>query len=534
MKRFFNAIFVLLFLFPVVQNDICRISAQAQSNTIKGVVYHDRNYNGKLDSRDKPLKGVALSNGRDVVVTNRRGEYELPVRDNAAIFVIKPRNWMVAVDDNQVPRYYVMHSREGLSGDRYGGLPASGELPGSLNFPLYPSKEPKKIKGLIFGDTQPRNLQEIYYASKAILPELIGTDANFGVTLGDIVFNDLSLFNDVAGSLSVVGVPMWYVPGNHDVDFTARDRVAGRGAWFNTFGPNYYSFTYGPAHFVVLDNIYWTGEEDNPYSNYTTGLGEDQMQFLENEINRIDKKQWLVILAHIPSEASTKWINQEEKERFYSLLSRHEKTISLAAHTHRHFHHFVGKEQNYPGEGPLHMVSVGTVCGAWWTGAPDIYGVPHAMMRDGTPNGYAFLHIDEKDWSLEWKVARKPEDFQMHISIPDVITIDDSGDKVKVLANIFNAMPDAEVKMRVGEEGEWVDMECKSQKDPYRVAEMEREEKMENLSWRKMTGVVASRHIWEAEFRPEFDNPGFYSIYVKAKDRWHQFEGRQIIHVVLP
>lgn len=536
MQRLFKLIIALLFLFPVVQNDVCRISAQAQSNsTIKGVVYHDRNYNRELDSRDKPLKGVAVSNGRDVVVTNRRGEYELPVRDNSAIFVIKPSNWTVSVDSDQVPRFYFMHSTKGLSGEKYEGLPATGELPASVNFPLYPSKEPKKMKGLILGDTQPRNLEEIYYMSKDILPELIGTDAHFAVTLGDIVHNNLNLFKEVASSLSLIGTPIWYVPGNHDADFTAGSRVEGRGAWFNIFGPNYYSFSYGPAHFIVLDNIYWVGEGDNLFNRYRTGLDEDQMKFLENEIERVDKKQWLIILAHIPPEGSTQWVSQEHKESFYTLLARHEKTFILTGHTHRHYHQYIEHDQSYPGDKPLHMVSVGTVCGGWWTGSPDQYGVPHAMMRDGAPNGYAILHIDKKDWRLEWKVARKPEEFQMHIGLPDVISVDDKENKIKVTATIFNALPDAEVKMRIGEEGEWIDMKHKPQKDPYRVAEMDREERIEKLPWRKMTtGVAVSGNIWEGEFKPEFEKSGFYYIEVKSEDKWHQYEGKKLTHVILP
>src|SRR5690606_33932387 len=103
-----------------------------------------------------------------------------------------------------------------------------------------------------------------------------------------------------------------------------------------------------------------------------------------NEIKRLDKKQWLVILSHIPFEQSTPWVNKQEKETFYHLLAQHQKTLSLAAHTHRHYHQFVGKEQGFPGDEPLHTISVGTSCGAWWSGAPNEYGIPHAMMTDGT------------------------------------------------------------------------------------------------------------------------------------------------------
>lgn len=528
MKKFFLGVFTLFFILPTLHIQ-SEVYAQTTS-TVKGVVYHDRNSNGEFDSSDKPLKGIAVSNGRDVVVTNRKGEYEIPLSDNSPLFVIKPRNWSVKIDEEQIPQFYTMHSTNGLSGEKFDGLSPTGPLPSSVNFPLYPSKEPKAIKGLIFGDTQPRNDKEIYYMSQDILPEVIGTDAHFGVTLGDVVFNDLNLFDHVASSLSTIGIPMWYVPGNHDADYTGKNSVEGRGAWFNKFGPNYYSFSYGPAHFIVLDNIRWSGDDKKAYSNYRTGLGDDQMKFLENEINRLDKKQWLVIMSHIPFEQSTRWTSKEEKETFYNLLAQHEKTLSLAAHTHRHYHHIIGKEQGFPGNKPLHTVSVGTACGAWWSGAPNEYGIPHTMMSDGTPNGYAFLYIDEKDWKLEWKTAGKSADFQMHIDMPNSVSID-SNENIKVRANIFNALPNAEVKMRVGESGEWIEMKLSPQKDPIRLAEKEREMKIDKAPWRKMGGSAISKHIWEAELNTDFSGPGVYYIHVKSKDKWFEHEGKRLIHV---
>ena len=159
------------------------------------------------------------------------------------------------------------------------------------------------LKALIFGDTQPRNDTEIYYMAKDVLHELIDTDSHFGITLGDIVFDNLSLYDHVLSSLSTLGIPMWYVPGNHDSDYTGTNKAEFRGAWRNKIGPLYYSFSYGQAHFIVLDNILWIFEEGKNF--YRTGLGKDQMQFLRNEIQRIDKNKLLVLLAHIPYESST-------------------------------------------------------------------------------------------------------------------------------------------------------------------------------------------------------------------------------------
>ena len=47
----------------------------------------------------------------------------------------------------------------------------------------------------MFADPQPRNRAEVDYLIQDVLEEMVGTDASFGVTLGDIMFDDLSCLN---------------------------------------------------------------------------------------------------------------------------------------------------------------------------------------------------------------------------------------------------------------------------------------------------------------------------------------------------
>ncbi|RIH63729.1 metallophosphoesterase [Mariniphaga sediminis] len=516
-------------LFILLSGLLQELAVYAQENSgIRGIVFHDKNGNGVYDSgQDKPLKAVAVSNGRDVVVTDRNGKYELPLRDNAAIFVVKPRNWKVAVDEKQIPRFYYMNSSGGISGTKFEGLSPTGPLPESVDFPLYPQKEPDSFDVLVFGDTQPRNSKEIYYMSHDVLPELVDVKAAFGVTLGDVTFDDLNLYDHLTSSLSTVEIPWRYVAGNHDNDYTGNNSTEARGVWYRTFGPSYYSFSYGPAHFVVLDNIRWIVEEDKRY--YRTGLGSDQMEFLQNELKRVDKDQLVVFLAHIPFEGSTEWKDENEKKAFYELIATHPRSASLVAHTHQHYHYFIDKEDGFPGENPHHMISVGTVCGAWWTGAPNEYGIPHAMMSDGTPNSYTFLHVDGNNWKLSWKEAGKPADYQMHINAPDFF-VADSTDKINITANIYNALPSAEVKMRVGKNGTWVNMKRTPQSDPARLAAVERENQLGEVSWLKMRGARNSEHIWEAEQEVNLE-PGVHVIEIKAKDDWFEYKGKRLLHV---
>ena len=54
------------------------------------------------------------------------------------------------------------------------------------DFPLRPQKEPEKFRAILFGDTQPSTQKEVDYMAHDVVEELIGTDASFGVTLGDV------------------------------------------------------------------------------------------------------------------------------------------------------------------------------------------------------------------------------------------------------------------------------------------------------------------------------------------------------------
>ena len=58
-----------------------------------GYVYDDVNKNGRKDRREAGIANVAVSNGTDVVLTDAKGFYSLPVGNDNTIFVIKPSGY---------------------------------------------------------------------------------------------------------------------------------------------------------------------------------------------------------------------------------------------------------------------------------------------------------------------------------------------------------------------------------------------------------------------------------------------------------
>ncbi|MFY8056556.1 MAG: metallophosphoesterase N-terminal domain-containing protein, partial [Planctomycetaceae bacterium] len=174
-----------------------------------GIVFLDSNQNSMRDADEPGIPGVKVSNGREVVACDQNGRYQLPVDDDTILFVIKPSGYRTVIDALNIPRGYYIHKPAGSPKLDFPGVAPTGPLPASVDFPLYHSPEPAAFDVIFFGDPQPRNQQEIDFIAHDVIEELAGAQAAFGVTLGDILFDDLSLFDNFNRALSHIGVP-WY------------------------------------------------------------------------------------------------------------------------------------------------------------------------------------------------------------------------------------------------------------------------------------------------------------------------------------
>ena len=112
---------------------------------------------------------------------------------------------------------------------------------------------------IAFGDTQPYDLEQLDYLSRDVIAELIGTDAAFGFTLGDLVGDDLSLFEPLNRAIARIGVPWYPVIGNHDMNYDAVGDEDSDESYERVYGPSTYAFEYARAHFLVLDDVVYGG-----------------------------------------------------------------------------------------------------------------------------------------------------------------------------------------------------------------------------------------------------------------------------------
>jgi len=484
------------------------VGGQPEPATASGVVFHDLDGDGVRSANEPGLPNVRVSNGGDIVLTDADGRYRLPVTDDTIIFVIKPRGWATPIDELKLHRFYYIHKPAGSPRLKYAGVGPTGPLPASVDFPLTPQNEPDRFDILLLGDTQPRNLTEIEYLMHDVIEQLSGTSAAFAVALGDLVYDDLELAEPLNQALAQIGVPIRPVLGNHDQDYAAADDVHADEHFERTYGPPYYSFDYGPVHFVVLDDVIWHGKTEAREGRYEAGLGARQVEFLRNDLALVPADQLIVLLMHIPI------IEVAERGELSQLLAKHPNTVSFSAHYHYVRHWFLGEKDGWSGP-PHHHMTVATASGSWWSGAPDELGIPHTTMRDGTPNGWTVVSFDGRRYEVRYQPARRPAGHQMNVYAPESVSVEQSP-QTEVLVNVFFGSERSTVEMRVGGRP-WVRLEPVEREDPYYAAVKKSEESEPPPPGRKLPKSIACPHLWRGVL-PAGLWPGTHRIDVRATD----------------
>ena len=191
----------------------------AATETAKGSVFDDRNRNGFYDKGENGVSGVAVSNGEELVLTDDSGSYELEIESGEVLFFSKPRGFALPLSKDNIPRFYYAHFPDGTTSDleyQYGGMEPTGALPGQIDFPVYQTSESETFKVIWTSDPQVSSHEELDFVRDDVVAELVGAEAAFGLTTGDIMYDDLSLYPRYASIFGQIGVPWFNVPGNHD------------------------------------------------------------------------------------------------------------------------------------------------------------------------------------------------------------------------------------------------------------------------------------------------------------------------------
>lgn len=320
------------------------LAAAQPAADIRGMVYDDVNANGTYDRGDKPLKGVAVSDGLNVTTTDAHGRYALPHRSGARfVSVSSPSGYMAA------------------QGGHYHAL-AAGSTANSLDFALRRYDDGVKKNGahkfLHISDTEIFKTTGNELWRDDIRAYAANEKAAFIVHTGDICYeNGLKKHIRLMNSDNMQR-PVYYCIGNHDL---VKGNY-GEELFESLYGPTWYSFNAGNVHYIVTPML---GGDHRP--GYTA---DEVCRWLRNDLATLRPGTPVVVFNHDLPTTGERFIYKGENDSID--LNAHHLKAWIYGHLHIN-----------------HVTRQGNVLGIC-TSSLDKGGIDHAMA------GYRVLNVDGK------------------------------------------------------------------------------------------------------------------------------------------
>jgi hypothetical protein len=372
--------------------------------------------NGRVkDAQEKGISGVVVTDGTNCSTTDSNGNYSLQSTNEAKfVYITIPSGYEIPTD-HHIARFYQKI------------IPVKGIF--SADFILAKMvQDDKKHFTIVWADPQINNQEQAELMHKLVVSdtrqhakELLKKGPVTGIAAGDISWDAPAIIPEYKKAVEHTGIPFFQVLGNHDMDINTRSDEASDKTFKEYFGPSWYSFNRGEAHYVVLDNVFYYADGYN-YIGYIT---EKQFKWLEQDLAAVKPGSLVFVSMHISAYT-------EEKRRYgrkadhpgsitsnrkflYELLKPYQAHL-LTGHTHYN--------ENHIEDGVYEHIHA-SVCSAWWT-AP--------VCDDGTPGGYGVYEVDGTKLKWYYKSLNQTRKFQMKIYGPDTYKDKPSA----IVANVWN------------------------------------------------------------------------------------------------
>ena len=243
-----------------------------------------------------PIEGVVVSDGFNCTQTDADGRYALTSDLELRRFVFV-----------SVPAEYEIPARHGCPQffrriDRF-------QKEVKADFVLEPRLVPAVHHTLLVqGDPQIKNYgvdgsAEAYRS--VVIPDIrmrsTITTPCYGINLGDLVYNDMNVYNAYIDNTGRVNTTTFNVIGNHDHDQTTILSDSLGTVYFEMYlGPTCYSVELGELHFIFLDNIVMKNNtlDPNNVGAYSDGLSDEAYSWLCNDLKYVDKDRTVMLCAH--------------------------------------------------------------------------------------------------------------------------------------------------------------------------------------------------------------------------------------------
>lgn len=384
--RLFNNCFRLAAISAIVTLTACGNTIQGtkiqKESTLVGVI--------KDAQTGKGIPGIAVTDGTQIVQTDRHGVYQMRATERArTVCYTTPASYEMAVHEDGSPAFFAyIDTTKAL--DRHDftlrKLPAPEE-----DFTLVVMADPQCMFN---SDVERFRTETVPDVGKVAANAIAGTGKRvYGIGLGDIVYDNLTIWEPMSKLFRAIPLegggtlPVYNIPGNHDHCNKVDNEYDAVANYIHYFGPTDYSFDRGKLHFICMDNIIFLHKQpERPgkaYMNcaYEAGFTPQQLAWLRRDISLVqDKGEKMVVLCtHAPFRGADK----KGFKEVLGLLTQFKDAELLIGHTH---HPEIYRHDDFRCQSgrPIKEHIHGAVCGAWW----------HAnICVDGTPSGYAVYQV---------------------------------------------------------------------------------------------------------------------------------------------
>lgn len=485
MKQVGRVIFLLM-LSATIFSSLATSQKRSGGKLLSGTTVY-----GTVVSEKGPVSGVVVSDGVEVTVTNKKGEYQLPSKKELGYVFIS------------VPGGYEPEAL-GVFPTVYSVLEKDGDVPEVADFKLKKVNQ-DNYKVLFFGDMhladQRNDLGQFKWVCDDVNAYCNSSNVPvYGVTLGDMTWdifwrpNDFNLSDYVKEiNNNIDDMIIYQTIGNHDNDYKTLNNPDAKEPFRTIIAPDYYSFNIGKVHYIVLDDIDCSEYDGTRSRKYFKNLFGNQLGWLEKDLQYVDKSTPVVVTMHAPFYSSkgleTFTSNLKNGEELLSALDGY-KVHFVTGHIHKNYN--VLPEMEVTGGRDIHEHNVAAVCSDWWWSGNLTPGC--LVSTDGTPSGYSAWTFTGDKPEYIYKTVGKDENYQFRsydlnnvsFTMDDVPNLKDEKvreswkvycdeydniHKNEILLNVWNYNPRWKINVTT-EDGKQLDVTPVAAHDPLHIEAM--------------------------------------------------------------
>ena len=245
------------------------------SAAYSGRVFVDKNGNNQYDRGEMLLSGVSVSDGLNVVQTDKDGLFDLPGHEKARfVFITLPsgyrsNSFYQRIDGQQSAYDFALQTTN----------PKSLKVDGSHRF--------IHISDTHIGDYSAQTAVDGHAASSKDLRDYVkNEDIAFVIHTGDVCRENFAAYKSFLNNENMPSSQMFNCIGNHDLGSGAY----GEEGFENFFGPAYYSFEVGNVHYIVTPMERGDGKPD--FTSERIG------QWLQNDLKYVSEGKPIIVFNH--------------------------------------------------------------------------------------------------------------------------------------------------------------------------------------------------------------------------------------------